>query len=302
MVNSWNPEIVITKDFAVQLINAQFPSLGIQTIVEFGQGFDNTIFLVNQEYIFRFPRRSIAEGLLRTEGELLPKLVDKLPLSVPRPIFYGKKSKHYPWGFIGYKHIIGKVPSMLTTTERLRMVQPLAEFLKELHKYPLKELDNLLIPYDELYRLDIEKRKPRLLEKIIELIEYENIHVYRQTEKYAQSLQAIAVPDTKVLTHGDLHIRNVIVSEANSLAGIIDWGDTHIGHPAVDLSIVFSLIPAEGRESFFSIYGHVDSTTLELARFKAIYTLVILLSYAWDKKDSVLYKDAKSSLSIALSN
>ncbi|UTI44302.1 hypothetical protein [Niallia sp. RD1] len=44
----------------------------------------------------------------------------------------------------------------------------------------------------------------------------------------------------------------------------------------------------------------VDDTTLKLAQFKAIFTIVSLLTYSIDKKDNELYEEGKISLSLAL--
>jgi aminoglycoside phosphotransferase (APT) family kinase protein len=301
MSNVWNPEIVMTSDLATSLIKSQFPHIRIQTIEEIGEGFDNTIFLVDNMYIFRFPRREIAVHLLKSECIVLPKLVKILPISISEPLFYGKKSKEYPWIFIGYKYIKGSVPQHLTTTNREKMIRPLADFLKSLHQVPTEGLVQVGFPYDELERLDIRKRKPRLLENIKKLKEQEDDALFQQVEKYALTLKPTLIPDKKVITHGDLHIRNLIVNGHNELTGIIDWGDTHIGHPAIDLSIIYSIVPAKRREEFFSIYGEVDQTTLTLAKFKAVYTLVFLLNYSLDKKDKFLYEEGKKCLTIALS-
>ena len=50
-----------------------------------GAGWDNTAYLVNGEWVFRFPRRTIAVPLLEAEGRVLPKLAPRLPLSDSAP-------------------------------------------------------------------------------------------------------------------------------------------------------------------------------------------------------------------------
>ncbi|WP_400246215.1 phosphotransferase [Niallia sp. JL1B1071] len=297
MPNIWDPEYTISKELASQLIEEQF-SIDVQSITELGKGFDNTIFLVNNSYTFRFPRREIAVKLLKSEWELLLVIVDKLPLSIPKPLYLGKVSNDFPRTFIGYEYLAGNTPQGLTYQERIKMAKPLALFLKKLHSFSIEEFQT--IPYDEFDRLHIEKRKSRLIDSIQQLRKNEHLSLFQLAEDYAMKVTHKPVPTVHVLTHGDLHIRNMLVNEEKELTGIIDWGDTHIGHPAVDLSIVYSILPQEGRKQFFSIYGEVDEVTGSLAQFKAIFTIVSLLGYSIDKKDKALYEDGKASLSLAL--
>ncbi|MED3794561.1 phosphotransferase [Niallia alba] len=297
MTNIWDPEYTITKELASQLIEEQFP-ISVDSIEEIGEGFDNTIFRVNKCYTFRFPRREIAVKLLKSEWELLRIIADQLPVPVPKPIFLGTESHAFPRIFIGYHYLAGKAPQELTNEERLKMIKPLAMFLKKLHSLTIDRFQT--VPYDEFDRLHIDKRKSRLIDAIQKLQKYENLSLFDLAEDYAKNVTHNTVPNVTVLTHGDLHIRNMLVNEEKELAGMIDWGDTHIGHPAVDLSIAYSLFPSEGQKQFFSIYGEVDDTTLKLAQFKAIFTIVSLLTYSIDKKDNELYEEGKISLSLAL--
>ncbi|WP_445486495.1 phosphotransferase [Niallia sp. 03133] len=295
------PEWVVTIELAVKLINNQFPHVSLESIEEFGEGFDNTIFLVNKKFVFRFPRRGIAQKLLQTEAKLLPLLADALSLKIPEPIYFGSESKEYPWSFIGYKLVNGDVPKRITAAQRMAMVKPLALFLKKLHETPLNIVKQIQVPYDELFRLDIKQRKIKLVEHLALLKSYEKAELYKRVESYTSSLKPIPQEKIEVLTHGDLHIRNILVDEKGKLTGVIDWGDAHIGHPAVDLSIVYSMLPAPARTEFFRLYGEVDGKILNLARFKAVYTTVLLLRYALDKGEADLYMDAKECLSYALS-
>lgn len=298
MPNIWDPEYTITRELASHLIETQF-SISVHSIIEIGEGFDNTIFLVNNRYTFRFPRREIAVKLLRSEWALLRIIAGKLPLPIPKPIYLGTETQDFSIVFIGYEHLPGNTPQDVTNEERMQMVKPLALFLKKLHSFSTEQFKN--VPYDEFDRLHIDKRKSHLIDSMKKLLIHENIPLFQLAEDYAKNITHIAVPTVHVLTHGDLHIRNMLVNEDKELVGIIDWGDTHIGHPAVDLSIAYSLFPIEGRKQFFSIYGEVDEDMLKLAQFKAIFTIISLLAYSIDKKDKSLYQEGKISLALALS-
>ena len=42
-----------------------------------------------------------------------------------------------------------------------------------------------------------------------------------------------------VIVHGDLHLRHLLVGEGGDASGVIDWGDSCLADPAVDLSLAY---------------------------------------------------------------
>jgi aminoglycoside phosphotransferase (APT) family kinase protein len=102
--------------------------------------------------------------------------------------------------------------------------------------------------------------------------------------------------------HGDLHLRNIVVDQNHRLRGIIDWGDLHIGSPAVDLSIVYSFLPPDSRKHFYKKYGEVQKTVRELARFIGVYILILLILYGADNEDQPLLEVCRKGLDWALTD
>jgi aminoglycoside phosphotransferase (APT) family kinase protein len=300
IIPPWSSERVVSNRLAVHLIEDQFPQSAPVRLVEFGKGFDNTAYLVNDGFIFRFPRREIAVELLKTEKVLLPFLVPILPLPIPEPVYDGHPSKNYPWPFIGYKLVKGEMPGELTANQRIQSAEPLAAFLRKLHNYPVEQAKSLGVPNDQLDRLSISKRKLQHEENVHQLMADGILRDDPLLTDYLLSLQHVEPDSREVLAHGDLHLRNLLVNEKSVLAGIIDWGDAHIGHPAVDLAVIYQFLPPQGRRIFIDIYGEVDEQTEKLARFRAIHSTIWLLRYGCDNKDEKLITAAKESLHLAL--
>ncbi|MGV3465467.1 MAG: phosphotransferase [Heyndrickxia sp.] len=292
----WDPQEVVTVSLACQLIEEQFPQLKPVRARVIGEGFDNTVFQVNDEYIFRFPRREVAALLLETEITILPKLVDKLPIPIPNPIFKGVAGVRYPWPFTGYPIVSGTTPGLLPTPQRMKSVEKLALFLKTLHCFPVKDAVQLKVPYDELNRLDIKSRRPKLMENLQKAADLGMYTAEKELVHFIDSLSLDIISTELALVHGDLHPRNMLVDKKGKVSGIIDWGDTHLGNPAIDLSIVYTFIPPEGRGLFYNIYGEVNKQTENLAKFKAIYTTTLLLLYAHDNSDYLLIEECKEIL------
>lgn len=225
-----------------------------------------------------------------------------LLIVIPNPIFIGKPKDDYPWPFGGYKVLPGKTPARLTLEQRLLSVEPLVHFLKILYDFPLEVAEKLQVPYDQMDRVNIIKRMP-MLEANIQKAKSKgliNQTIVDQLQFFLSTIRKPIKDETITLVHGDLHIRNFLVNETGSISAIIDWGDMHIGHPAIDLSIVYSFLPAEGRDHFYKIYGDVHPEVKKLARFKAIYSLIVLLLYADDLKDEELIGECRASLNLAL--
>ncbi|NOU92476.1 phosphotransferase [Paenibacillus sp. LMG 31456] len=307
MVKPWAAEQIVTNDVALELISTQFPELVPVTVKLIGEGFDNTVYQVNEQYVFRFPRRSIAVDLLLVECALLPHLYSLgLPLAVSEPVFIGKPEERYLWPFAGYRFIVGESPGVITVEQRMQSALPLAQFLSMLHRFPVAKAKELGVPNDLLGRLDLTKRLSQVdsnMNKAMELGLWSDrrvLDVFLSSLGDGENIKESGNSSfTQCLVHGDLHIRNVLADDNQLISGVIDWGDVHIGHPAVDLSFVYSYLPWEGRRMFFSIYGEADTATLKLARFRSIHISLLLLLYGYDQQDDSLVAATQDSLRLA---
>jgi aminoglycoside phosphotransferase (APT) family kinase protein len=297
----WSPEQEISIEKASQLIKIQFPQLKPARLKVLGEGFDNSVFLVNDQFVFRFPRRQMAVELIETEVRLLPVLAPLLPIPTPNPQFRGKPDNDYPWPFAGYNVISGQAPSKLTNEQRILSAKPLAQFLRVLHDFPVVEAEKRKIPYDTMGRVDVKKRKTMIEENMKKASEMNLIdqHESELLQQFLQTVHTELSDNTLVLAHGDLHFRNLLVDDSGKISGVIDWGDTHIGSPAVDLSIIYQFLPPEGRRFFFDIYGEVNDSIKIMAKVKAIHTALLLLLYGHDLNDEDLVRESRAAVKLA---
>jgi aminoglycoside phosphotransferase (APT) family kinase protein len=302
MTPPWSSEIDTTEGLAAQLIESQFPRLKPVSLKKIGEGFDNTVFQVNGVFLFRFPRRAIAVDLLQLECRLLPVIKQlELPIEIPKPLFIGQSSRDFPWSFVGYAYIEGESLGLLSDQQRMDSVRMLAHFLLKLHQLPIEKAEALGVPRDQWDRLDVPKRLAQLKDNMSKAADLRLWSDWTEINYVVFNLHHFTPEDYReTLVHGDLHIRNVLVDQTGRLAAIIDWGDAHIGHPALDLSMVYSYFPAEGRKLFYSIYGEVSLKTQQLARFRAINTNLYLILYGYDRKDELLISAAQEGLRLAL--
>jgi aminoglycoside phosphotransferase (APT) family kinase protein len=294
----WTPDWVVTPKLARALIEETWPELRPVSLNNIGTGWDNSAYLINSSYVFRFPRRTIAVPLIETEITLLPWLAPQLPLRIPVPVYAGSPSDSYPCPFVGYRIIPGSTltAARFPASDRRTLARPLARFLRTLHSIPADEAKTIGAPSDTLDRLDIAKRRAATRARL-EAITAAGIQCdITRIEQLLNTLPVIERPAADALVHGDLHSGQVIINEQREIAGIIDWGDVHVGDPAVDLGGVQAMLPPDCHDDFLQEYGPVDDVAWGAARGRAIWHSIAVLAHGVDVRDSATILEARSSL------
>lgn len=300
--NTWDAEWEVSEEQARMLIGRQFPQLSAKQVKRLGWGWDNTVFLIGDEYVFRFPRRTIAIGSILIEGKLLPKLEVYMTISYPKPLFYGEASDEYPAPFLGYTYVPGNFPIGLTEERRALSAETLAKFSRKLHEFPVQAALNCGVQQDHRNLTDIASRKVKLEGFLLKVVEHLSPEELSVIEAYISRLQKDRVEALNVLIHGDLHFKNMLVNEKGIISCIIDWGDLNVGHPACDLSVAYSFLPPHARGVFFETYGGANEETKLLAQLIAVYIPMLILMQAVDEGNEVIAAEAKSNIMRALSD
>ncbi len=299
VIPEWTAQIVVTAELARALIEDQFPALAPVTLEPLGEGWDNTAYKANGAYVFRFPRREWVVALLETESRVLPVIAPRVPLSVPCPCFVGRPSDAFRYPFAGYPLIPGRTAcaAWLTDSERTMAAEPLARFLTALHSIPTAEAAAAGAPGDTIGRLDVLRRVNKARESIRRL---EDAGIRPDTKALTAILDAGPrdyVPRSDTLVHGDLYARHLLVDHRSQLCGIIDWGDLHIGDPALDLAIAHTFLPPSAHQPFRDTYGPIPELTWEVARLRAVWHTAIIALYAHDIGEADLLREARIALS-----
>lgn len=272
-------------DTAKELIQDQFPQLGQESIRFLGSGWDNQAFLVDQRWVFRFPHRQLAVELIAKETRWLPELAKRLPLQTSAAVWIGEPSARFPYPFAGSAFIPGESLDRISVADERWHAHQLGQFLRELHDVPITEA----APHDELRRADISYRI-ELLQK--RLLADDFNHNERSAIQGAFKVAQVAKSsDIRSWVHGDLYPRHVIV-ENDQVSGIIDWGDMHVGDPAIDASIAFTLGSAVNQEAFWSAYQPPDSDFQIRAAFRALHYGIVLRSFGREASDEAICKTA----------
>jgi aminoglycoside phosphotransferase (APT) family kinase protein len=308
MANVWDADVEITPDGMIRRIGRQFPELVPVRLEPLGVGWDNVAVLVNDGWVFRFPRRRVAAALIEREARVLPLLAPHLPLPIPVPRFRGAPGDDYPYPFSGYARLPGVTAcrAALTDAARADLAVPLARFLAALHRVPVDdELRAGGEHGDDIGRTDLPARAVVAKERLhgvapaLAAAGIDAGPLPGLIDRLAAATPPHAGPACWV--HGDLYARHLLVDAATRRpCGVIDWGDVHLGDPALDLSIAWSFLPPGAPRNAFRVeYGAIDRATWDRARFRALHYGPILVRYGIDTGDDAIREAGEFALRAA---
>ncbi len=288
----WTAQIEVDVATARRLIDQQWPELSGLPLRRLGNGWDNTVFGVGAEKVFRFPRREIAVALVEMEAKVLPWLAPQLPVAIPHPRYFGVASVEFPWPFLGYGFLPGRTACQfgLSVEARTQLAGALGYFLRVLHALdPAPALALGLMP-DPFKRFDVAARNEKAMERLEKLQSRGLLPDLGALPEALDAAQGVRLPNDLRIVHGDLYVRHLVINQG-LLAGVIDWGDMHLGQPAADLAIVHSFLPPAAHSRFFDAYGAIDEAVWILSRFRAIGHLAAVTDYAREIGDAALLRE-----------
>ena len=94
----------------------------------------------------------------------------------------------------------------------------------------------------------------------------------------------------------------MLLDNKKTLNSVIDWGDSELIHPAVDLAIVYLFLPNACHNEFWDVYGNVDEQTQMLSKLRAIFSLVTTCWYSHRISDGSLLNESLVGLEILRDN
>ncbi len=280
----WDPEVTVDPTLAHALIAGQFPQLADLPVRPFDAGWDNTVFRVGDDLLFRFPRREIAVPGVRREIAVLGRLAPHLPLPIPVPLHVGAPALGFPWPWFGAPRLpgVGLMTTGLPFEDRAAVGAALGEFLRALHSPVLAAEVGEGLPPDPTRRADMPYRVALTRARLHELAEAGEWIDDAATHALLDAAATLPPSSGRAVLHGDLHAAHVLVA-GDAVTGVIDWGDLCVGDPAIDLSIAFGALAGPSRAAFLAARGPLDAATELRARTIAVTLAAILLAYAIDQ-------------------
>jgi len=169
--------------------------------------------IVDDDWVFRFPRRSGVEEALEVEIALLPTVAAALPVAVPSFEYVSRDPL-----FVGYPVIRGR--SLVDEdSDGVRAV------LEALHA-----LDPTVLPLGVTDWVDAYRRQCAEFERLV--FPVGDGDTRRRAQQLFDEVETL-VGFEPVLLHADLGPDHLLVRDS-VLRGVIDWGDARLGDPALD--------------------------------------------------------------------
>jgi len=291
-VATWTAELVVDEPLVRRLLT-QFRGLDAESLRPLAEGWDYSIWVVDERWAFRFPRREVAVPGVWREIAVLPELAPLVPIPVPVPVFVGEPGDGFPWPFFGSALLPGQElgDAELDDDVRVAVGLALARFLRVLHEADVA----YELPPDANRRADMTERVPKTREQLAAL---EAEGIWQRPPSVDRLLdEAERLPESRVsaFVHGDLHFRQVLV-DASGLTGVIDWVDVCRSDPAIDLSMLWSYLPPEGRDAFLGEYGPVSEDQLLRARVVSLSLSGALAHYGHSEGFATIEREALAGL------
>jgi aminoglycoside phosphotransferase (APT) family kinase protein len=188
---------------------------------DFDGGWDNRVTLVEGRWVDRTPRFPDREPQLRREAALLPWLAPLLPLPVPVPRIVSEDPFTVRHAYLPGGACPGTSPQHGAEIGR---------FLRALHTVDADEAMRHGARDAATTYVEVRTTLVRMANDVLPLLP---AHVAAAGEAL---LARMSTPPARTgVIHGDLGPEHIRVVE-EQVTGVIDWGDSCIGDPALDLA------------------------------------------------------------------
>jgi aminoglycoside phosphotransferase (APT) family kinase protein len=290
-------EVDTDVSLVTRMVAAQFPrwaDLPIEPVPSAGT--DNAIYRLGDDMAVRLPRVPQATAPLDKEREWLPKLAPLLPLAVPVPLAKGLPAEDYPWDWSVYRWLRGETAIIERITDQRQVATDLAQFLAALQRVDLTGGPSPGA-HNFFRGVPLAMRDAPTRTAIASL--NGAIDVAAVTAAWESALCAPERQRSPVWIHGDLSPGNLLV-EQGRLSAVIDFGCLGIGDPACDLTIAWTLLTGEARDTFRAALS-VDDATWARGRGWALSWALIALPY-YLHTNPVIVRDARRTIAEVLAD
>ncbi len=273
--------MIETKAVLLNKIKLFYPSLVWKTAKYGNVGMDQDVIILENQTVFRFPRKGDSKKIFSGEIKLLQFLAKRLSFSVPNYNLINSKAP-----FAGYPIITGNGLTIqrfngFSSLQKKFLAKDVAKFLSELHAVPTELVVDFNVherfAQPELSRLHRDAKKyiyPNASNK--EKIAYES---------FFGSISAVfSQRISKVLVHGDFSGDHIMISDRGRVVGIIDFADRAFHDAAFDFCFLWDF----GRNFIDTVYHHYAGEKLGLVERSKVFAQA---SAIWNMVQSVKKKD-----------
>ncbi|MEH6932003.1 MULTISPECIES: aminoglycoside phosphotransferase family protein [Bacillus] len=244
-----------------QYIKEALPGLSIHSYSQNEEGWDNIAVIINDELLFRFPRKLEYAKRIPLEKELCTILSHSLQrIEVPKyRVLYKNNCDTVPfcsyYPLIHGKPLKTEIVAQLEKKELEVIITQLATFLAALHSIPLKRVETLGFPIEKTltYWKELQTKLNQYLTNSLTSLQKSALN--RLFENFFTCIAKSTFQNT--IIHADFIHHHILFNNQNkTISGVIDFGDAQIGDPAFDFA---GLYYDFGHEFTTSVYKHYSA-------------------------------------------
>jgi aminoglycoside 2''-phosphotransferase len=244
----------MNKDLLLDRIREVYPTIEIDKAERNRFGQNNDVIIINDCFVFRFPKYIEGINNLKNEVILLNSISKAITTPIPVPVFLSLNEQQAGKAFAGYKILSGN-PMWKNELRAVNqnglgtVAYQLVSFLKQMHTFPLDTLHSDIKEEFKEPGAEIESLYIKLIDKVYPYMSSESKgSVSHRFETFIENEKTKSTIPT--LIHGDFGASNILWDAAtNKVTGIIDFGGTRLGDPAYDFA---GLLSSYG-ENFFKL-------------------------------------------------
>lgn len=259
-------EEILTAKSAKAVITTAFPEFRGARVELLDEGWDFRIFEVDGRWLFRFPKREASVAKLNTEYKLLSGLGEWVSLPIPNYEYFCESPENSSRPFAGYRKLPGIAGDTSKMVDRNGVARQLGVFLSRLHTYPVDKAREAGVQEKRDLVAHLRDRSREQLRKLDDL----NVNT-GLLRRYLENDTPASLEGTASLVHNDLWAEHILVgSRSDGVSGIIDWGDTVIGDPAIDFACLYAWYGESLLENVLVHYtGKLDAEVISRSRYLA---------------------------------
>ncbi len=219
--------IFADTETAKEIIRHLYPEAKNIRFIE--HGYDNMVGLVDDKYALKFPRNGYAYQRDQYEEQVLIDLESLDQLFIPKILGKGTNPPYFIASFVPGNHLSADEIRQLSVEQQEDIAEKIARFAYAMHSMlPV----NQAMDHRRKLELDSLEEQPWVIyfEESLEKITFPNTQQDKLAKEYYKRWKSLQYDTPEVVLHDDLHNENLMF-EGTNLTGVVDFGDTNIGHP-----------------------------------------------------------------------
>ena len=257
----------------LQRIRAEFPDFTFANARMVTDGADHLVFVIDEAWIFRFPKTDEYRESFKREVQLLNELYGKTAIRVPHYEFLSAEKD-----FGGYRMVPGeelKIEKFFALEEGAQLLIPkqMGGFLSVLHRLPekygvLNQGPWSQSSYEERY--NNERRAVFATHVSDEFLTKLDLFYVGYSKQHSS---------VRVVAHCDL-TDDHILANIEGLTGIIDFGDAAVSDPALDFAFLWRYGDWVPQRAYEQYQHQGDETLLLRSRWHFVRFLIDRIFYS----------------------